>query len=45
MRRVHLLSAVGVLALTAAAISFLVLTVRRRWLLEELRAIEREAAA
>ncbi|WP_458094044.1 MotA/TolQ/ExbB proton channel family protein [Roseomonas sp. WA12] len=33
-----------ILALTAAAISFLVLTVRRRWLLEELRAIEREAA-
>lgn len=34
-----------ILALTAAAISFLVLTVRRRWLLEELRAIERETAA
>ena len=34
-----------ILALAAASISFLVLTVRRRWLLEELRAIEREAAA
>lgn len=32
-----------ILALVAASITFLVLTVRRRWLLEELRAIEREA--
>lgn len=30
-----------ILALVAASITFLVLTVRRRWLLEELRAIER----
>jgi biopolymer transport protein ExbB/TolQ len=33
-----------ILALAAASISFLVLTVRRRWLLEELRALERESA-
>ncbi|MFT3691355.1 MotA/TolQ/ExbB proton channel family protein [Paenirhodobacter sp.] len=31
-----------ILALVAASICFLVLTVRRRWLLSELRAIERE---
>ncbi|KAF1687965.1 biopolymer transporter ExbD [Pseudoxanthomonas broegbernensis] len=30
-----------ILALVAASIAFLVLTVRRRWLLEEMRAIER----
>ncbi|MCD9031870.1 MotA/TolQ/ExbB proton channel family protein [Luteimonas sp. Y-2-2-4F] len=34
-----------ILALVAASIAFLVLTVRRRWLLEELRAIERAQAA
>jgi biopolymer transport protein ExbB/TolQ len=33
-----------ILALAAASISFLVLTVRRRWLLEELRTLERESA-
>lgn len=33
-----------ILALVAASITFLVLTVRRRWLLEELRAIERDLA-
>lgn len=32
-----------ILALVAASIAFLVLTVRRRWLLEELRAVERVA--
>lgn len=32
-----------ILALVAASLCFLVLTVRRRWLLEELRAIERDA--
>ena len=32
-----------ILALVAASISFFVYTVRRRWLLEELRAIERAA--
>lgn len=31
-----------ILALVSASITFLVLTVRRRWLLEELRAVERE---
>ncbi|MDC6684484.1 MotA/TolQ/ExbB proton channel family protein, partial [Leclercia adecarboxylata] len=30
-----------ILALVASSISFYVLTVRRRWLLQELRAIER----
>lgn len=34
------LSAV-ILALVAASVTFLVLTVRRRWLLDELRALER----
>ena len=33
-----------ILALVAASITFFVLTVRRRWLLEELRALEREGA-
>lgn len=31
------------LALIAASLSFVVLNVRRRWLLEELRLVEREA--
>ncbi|PWR18237.1 MotA/TolQ/ExbB proton channel family protein [Zavarzinia compransoris] len=34
-----------ILALVAASIAFAVLTVRRRWLLEDLRAIERERTA
>ena len=34
-----------ILALIAASIAFFVYTVRRRWLLEELRAIESQAAA
>ena len=34
-----------ILALAAASLSFLILTVRRRWLLEELRGIERQKAA
>ncbi|MGO1541960.1 MAG: MotA/TolQ/ExbB proton channel family protein [Luteimonas sp.] len=34
-----------ILALVAASISFLVLTIRRRWLLEELRSIERDDTA
>ncbi|WP_395396065.1 MotA/TolQ/ExbB proton channel family protein (plasmid) [Novosphingobium sp. BL-8A] len=34
-----------ILALVAASISFFVYTIRRRWLLEELRAIETESAA
>jgi hypothetical protein len=34
-----------ILALVAASISFFVYTIRRRWLLEELRAIETGAAA
>ncbi|MBE0692296.1 MAG: MotA/TolQ/ExbB proton channel family protein [Aquamicrobium sp.] len=34
-----------ILALVAASIAFLVLTIRRRWLLEELRALERARGA
>ena len=34
-----------ILALVAASITFFIYTVRRRWLLEELRSIETEAAA
>lgn len=34
-----------ILALVGASIAFLVLTVRRRWLLQELRAVEREREA
>jgi biopolymer transport protein ExbB/TolQ len=34
-----------ILALVAASISFFVYTIRRRWLLEELRAIENQGAA
>ena len=34
-----------ILALVSASITFFILTVRRRWLLEELRAIEREQGA
>lgn len=34
-----------ILALVAAAISFFVLTIRRRWLLQELRSVERARAA
>lgn len=34
-----------ILALVAASITFFVLTIRRRWLLEELRAVERAAGA
>ena len=33
-----------ILALIAAALSYTILTVRRRWLLEELRAVERGMA-
>jgi biopolymer transport protein ExbB/TolQ len=34
-----------ILALVSASITFVLLTVRRRWLLEELRCIERKAEA
>ncbi|MDP0928663.1 MotA/TolQ/ExbB proton channel family protein [Paracoccus onubensis] len=34
-----------ILALIAASITFLVLTIRRRWLLQELRAVERGSGA
>lgn len=34
-----------ILSLVAASIAFFILTLRRRWLLEDLRAIERAAAA
>ncbi len=34
-----------ILALVAASVTFFVLTVRRRWLLEELRRVERERGA
>ncbi len=34
-----------ILALVAASITFFILTVRRRWLLQELRAVERAREA